>query len=143
MIYLSSLSKVITASLNGAEGEIINVELHLTNGFPCLNIVGLPDITVRESKERVRSAIIMAGFKFPNKRMTVNLYPGNVRKGGTHFDLPIAVGILAAKYEISSENLKNIAIFGELSLNGEVKKIRGALPLTLCAIENKFKTCNT
>lgn len=133
------LAKINTATLKGISGEIIRVETDLARGLPTFNMVGLPNRTIKESIPRINSAIVNSGYEYPQKKITVNLSPANSSKDGAHFDLPIAVGILAAKYEISSENLKNIAIFGELSLNGEVKKIRGALPLTLCAIENKFR----
>ncbi len=125
------LSKVKTCVLQGLNGYIVEVETDITNGLPCLNIVGLPDISIREAKERVRSAIKNSGFEFPLRRITINLAPANLRKEGSQLDLSIAVGILSATSIIESQNLDNIAFAGELSLDGNLNKIEGALPITI------------
>lgn len=124
-------AKVLSCSLKGIESEITLVEVDLSNAIPSFNIVGLPDVEVKESKERVRSAIINTGYKFPSKRITINLSPANTKKEGTHFDLPMAVGIMYALEYISFPNAKEYAIIGELSLDGRINRINGALPLIL------------
>ncbi len=124
-------AQVISGSLNGLDAEVIIVEVDLANGLPGLQVVGLPDISVRESKERIRAAIGNSGYKFPAKRITVNLSPANTRKEGTQFDLPIAIGILSASGLIKSESFKSFAFIGELSLDGKIRSIKGALPLVI------------
>nr|WP_315022834.1 YifB family Mg chelatase-like AAA ATPase [uncultured Aminipila sp.] len=124
------LSKVYTGSLYGLVTKLVSVETDLSSGLPSLVMVGLPDITVRESKDRVRNAIMNSGYKFPAKRITVNLSPANTKKEGSHFDLPIAVGLLASIGIIPEcNNLKEYAFMGELSLAGNINRIDGALPL--------------
>ncbi|MEG2200126.1 MAG: magnesium chelatase domain-containing protein, partial [Anaerovorax sp.] len=122
------LSKVYTGSLYGLESQVVTVETDLTPGLPTLALVGLPDMTVRESKERIRSAILNSGEKFPQKRITINLSPANARKEGSHFDLPMAMGILAALESVKTDKLSQFALIGELSLDGEVNGVRGVLP---------------
>lgn len=124
-------SKVLSCSLKGIESEVTVVEADLSNAIPSFNIVGLPDVEVRESKERVRSAIVNSGFRFPSKRITINLCPADTRKEGTHFDLPMAVGILSALEYIEKKDFHDYAIIGELSLDGKINRINGALPLIL------------
>ncbi|EJO5348192.1 YifB family Mg chelatase-like AAA ATPase [Clostridium botulinum] len=131
-------SKIITATLNGACCNLISVEVDISHGLPAFNIVGLADTSVKESKERVKAAITNSGYEFPISRITVNLSPADIRKEGSSFDLPIALGILAATEQIKSENLKDYIVLGELSLFGEINKIRGALPIALEALENNF-----
>jgi magnesium chelatase family protein len=123
--------KITTAAFSGVDGVIVTVEIDISNGLPCFNIVGLPDISVKESKERVRSAIVNSGFEFPVNRITINLAPADLKKDGSQFDLPIAVGILLATEQIKSGNMEEYLFLGELSLSGEVKKIKGALPIVM------------
>lgn len=129
-------SKVISCSLNGLESDITLVEADLSAGLPALAIVGLPDAAVKESKERIRTAIANSGYKFPSKRITINLSPANTKKEGTHFDLPIAMVIMAAIEYIDSEKIKEYAFLGELSLDGMINRINGALPLVI-GLRNK------
>ncbi len=135
------ISKIISGALAGIDGYIVEAEVDISSGLPCFDIVGLPDSAVKESKERVRTAIKNSGFAFPVKRITVNLAPANTRKEGPSFDLPIAVGILTCIDAISSENVKNIFFAGEVSLDGGIKPISGILPLIYGAFENGIKKC--
>lgn len=123
--------KITTAAFSGIDGIIVTVEIDISNGLPCFNIVGLPDISVKESKERVRSAIVNSGFEFPVNRITINLAPADLKKDGSQFDLPIAIGVLLATEQIKAVNINDYLILGELSLSGEVKKIKGALPIVM------------
>ena len=127
------LAKAYSNAVVGIEGYLVEVEIDLAQGLPAFNIVGLPDVAVKEAKERVRAAIKNSGFQFPVKRITVNLAPADIRKKGAAFDLPIAVGILAALGVIEEETLANYTLVGELSLNGAVKKITGVLSMALAA----------
>lgn len=127
------IAKVATATVYGIDGIKIDVEVDITFGLPAFNMVGLPETSVRESKERVRSAIKNAGFEFPGDRITINLAPADVRKEGSTFDLPIALGVLAAMGAIKKESLSGHLIAGELSLDGRIKPVRGILPITMLA----------
>lgn len=131
--------KILTAAHSGIEGNIITVEADISSGLPCFNIVGLADMSVKESKERVRSAIINSGYEFPVKRITVNLAPADLKKEGSLFDLPIAIGILAATKQIPYQISKDYLFFGELSLSGELNGIRGALPIVIEGFRNNIK----
>lgn len=133
------LSKVYTTSLYGLESNLITVETDLNNGLPAVNMVGLPDVTVREARERIRAAIVNSGFRFPAKRITINLSPANTKKAGSHFDLPIAVGMLAAIGEIQAYELEKYVFIGELSLDGKINRVSGVLPLVLGAREAGIK----
>ncbi|MCX7966382.1 MAG: YifB family Mg chelatase-like AAA ATPase [Syntrophorhabdaceae bacterium] len=133
------ISKIFTATLFGINGKVIEVEVDITYGLPSFNIVGLPEASVKESKERVRSAIKNTGFEFPSDRITVNLAPADVRKEGSSFDLPIAVGILASMGVIKPEKIKDFFIAGEISLDGGIKPIRGVLPITILASKEGIK----
>jgi magnesium chelatase family protein len=125
-------SHVESISLIGIKGVRVTVEVDVSNGLPSFNIVGLPDEAVQESRERVRSAIKNAGFEFPLRRITVNLAPAEVKKEGSTFDLPIAIGILAVTGVIkNSDSLKNYFFAGELSLDGSIRSISGALPMVM------------
>ncbi|MCH9008106.1 YifB family Mg chelatase-like AAA ATPase [candidate division KSB1 bacterium] len=126
-------AKVISAALLGIDAYIVEVEAHLEKGLPALAIVGLPEGAVRESKERVNAAIKNSDFRFPQKRITINLAPADVKKEGSAFDLPIAVGVLAAMGQVSPEQLQDYIILGELSLDGSLRSIRGALPIAIAA----------
>jgi magnesium chelatase family protein len=132
------LSKIKTCVLYGLEGYEVDVETDLSGGLPNFNIVGLPDISIKESKERVRSAIKNCRFDFPVSRITVNLAPANLKKEGSQIDLPIAVGILAASKAIKPVDEKT-CIIGELSLDGKVTAIDGALPMVISMRNNSFK----
>lgn len=125
------LSKVKTCVLQGLNGYIVEVETDISRGMPAFNIVGLPDTSIRESKERVRTAIKNSGFEFPLSRITINLAPANLKKEGSQLDLSIAVGILLATGTIMSKDLSKVSFIGELSLDGKINKIHGALPLVI------------
>jgi len=123
----------------GVDGHLVRVEVDLVRRLPATVIVGLPSGEVRESVERVRSAILASGFEYPRLRITVNLGPADLRKEGTGFDLPIAVGILAASGQIPAEALEGVLFSGELSLGGELRPIRGVLPLCTMAAKSHLK----
>ncbi len=128
-----ALAAVHTATLFGLEALLVQVEVDLALGMPNFDLVGLPEIAVRESRVRVRAAIHNSGFHLPQKRITVNLAPGNLKKEGAGFDLPIALGILAAAELLDPATLHNRLFAGELSLTGELRHIPGALPLAVLA----------
>lgn len=125
------LAKVDSACALGIDACKVIVEVDISNGIPSFSIVGLPDTAIKESRDRIRSAIKNSGFDFPTKRITVNLAPADIKKEGAGFDLPIAVAILVATGALEAERFKEYIICGELSLNGEVKSIKGALPIAL------------
>ena len=133
------LSKIKTCVLYGLEGYEVDVETDLSGGLPNFNIVGLPDISIKESKERVRSAVKNCGFGFPVSRITVNLAPANLKKEGSQIDLPIAVGILSATKAIQRKVDEKTFIIGELSLDGKINAIDGALPMVISMRNNNFK----
>ena len=124
----ASFAQVSSASVDGIEGTVVRVEVDLALGLPHFAMVGLPDAAVRESRERVRAAIKNADLEFPVRRITVNLAPAGIRKEGPRFDLPIALGVLAASGQVPAASLEGTAILGELSLTGDVHPVRGALP---------------
>ncbi len=126
-----SLATIHTRAAVGIQAPPVTVEVHLANGLPALNIVGLPEAAVKESKDRVRAALQNAQFEFPARRITVNLAPADLPKEGGRFDLPIALGILAASGQIPSDKLEQYECIGELALSGELRPIRGALPVAL------------
>lgn len=132
------IAKVFSSSVVGLDAVIVEVEVDIGMGLPVFSVVGLPDTAVKESKERVRSAIKNSAQKFPSHRVTINLAPADLKKEGSAFDLPIAVGLLAKQGIIQTTPLKNYLMVGELSLNGGVKPIRGALPMAICAKEAGF-----
>ncbi len=117
-------------ALFGIDALPIEVEVDVSAGLPGFSIVGLPDAAVQEARERVRVAILNSGFKFPTKKVIVNLAPANLRKEGAAFDLPIALGILAVAGEVPSERLESLASVGELSLDGALRPLRGALSMS-------------
>lgn len=122
-------------ALQGLEGYLVSIEVDISPGMPYFEIVGLPDMSVKESRERVKTAIKNSEINFASKRIIVNLAPANTRKGGSNFDLPIAVGILIAmevvKNEEINEYLKNTIFIGELSLNGKIERVNGILPICI------------
>ena len=127
-------SNVKTISLNGLEGDLIEVQTDITAGLPSFTVVGLPDVSIKEAKERVRACIKNSDIDIPSRRILVNLAPADKRKEGTGFDLPIAVGILIAMGEIKSNKLKDFedtVFLGELSLDGKVNRIKGVLPMCI------------
>ncbi|RZM02344.1 MAG: ATP-binding protein, partial [Variovorax sp.] len=127
-----SLSLVQSRALLGLEAPSVTVEVHLANGLPSFTLVGLADVEVKEARERVRSAIQNAGLEFPNnKRITVNLAPADLPKDSGRFDLPIALGILAASGQIDAGRLAGHEFAGELSLSGQLRPVRGALAMAL------------
>lgn len=134
------LAKVKTASLTGTEGSLVTVEADISGGLPSYNVVGLAGATVKESEGRVRAAILNAGYKYPRNRVTVNLSPANVRKTGSHFDLAIAAAIILAVEKKDGNSLSDCAFFGELTLDGTLASVRGALPLALCVMEAGVRT---
>lgn len=133
------LARVFSCAVLGLDGVIVEVEVDLANGLPGVIIVGLPDAAVQESRERVQSAIKNSGLLFPRKHVRVNLAPASVRKEGPSYDLPIALGILAASDQIPIEVLQDILVVGELSLDGSVRHVRGVLPMTALAVEKGFR----
>lgn len=129
-----SLAVVKTRARVGVESPIVTVEVHISNGLPGLSMVGLPETAVRESKDRVKSAIINSKFKFPGSRkITVNLAPADLPKEGGRFDLPIALGILAASEQLPKHALENKEFLGELALTGQLRPVKGVLPAAICA----------
>ncbi|OPX18545.1 hypothetical protein BXT86_00600 [candidate division WOR-3 bacterium 4484_100] len=132
------LSKVYSCATYGIDGYLIDVEVDLAPGLPGFTTVGLPDNAVKESKDRVFAAIKNAGFRFPTKKITVNLAPADIKKEGSSFDLPIAVGILGAEGSISTGQLNRYAILGELSLDGSLRPIKGAISIALAVKENRL-----
>ncbi|HET7176014.1 MAG TPA: YifB family Mg chelatase-like AAA ATPase [Gammaproteobacteria bacterium] len=127
------LAKIFSRAQAGVDAPAVTVEVHQSNGLPALNIVGLPEAAVRESKDRVRSALINSRFDFPARKLTVNLAPADLPKEGGRFDLPIALGILVASGQLPPEPLAGMEFLGELSLSGELRPVRGALPAALKA----------
>jgi magnesium chelatase family protein len=133
------LAKVNSCAVIGLDAALVNVEVDVANGAPIFIVVGLPDAAVQESRERVRAAIKNSGLTFPLKRVTVNLAPADLRKEGPAYDLPIAVGVLAASQQLNSD-LSNALVIGELSLDGAVRHTNGVLPMAMLARERGIKT---
>ena len=127
------LARVRSAAVLGVEAYPVDVEVDLSNGLPSFSTVGLPQGAVREGRERVHAALANAGFSFPLNRITVNLAPADVRKGGSAFDLPIALGLLIASGQLKGARLHDQLFVGELGLEGDLRPVRGALPLALAA----------
>ncbi|WP_380184458.1 YifB family Mg chelatase-like AAA ATPase [Kalamiella sp. sgz302252] len=132
-----SLSVIYTRAAIGVEAPLVAVEVHLSNGLPALTLVGLPETTVKEARERVRSALINCGFSFPARRITVNLAPADLPKEGGRYDLPIAIAILAASEQIRAENLSQYELLGELALTGALRGVQAAIPAAMAAAEAK------
>jgi magnesium chelatase family protein len=128
-----SLAVLYSRSLSGVAAPLVTVEVHLAGGLPIINIVGLPEAEVRESRDRVKAALQNAGFEFPQRRVTINLAPADVPKESGRFDLPIAIGILAASGQLPAEALKHYEFAGELALTGELRPVRGAFAMMLYA----------
>lgn len=126
-----SLATVYARAQVGMQAPLVTVEVHLSNGLPSLSIVGLPEAAVKESKDRVRSAIINSGFEFPSKRITINLAPADLPKEGGRFDLPIAIGVLIASNQIKADDIKHYEFAAELSLSGKLRAVKGILPFAI------------
>ena len=127
------LAKVLSSAVIGIDAFLVEVEVDITSGLPTFTTVGLPEASVKESKERVKSAISNSGYTFPDDRITVNLAPAHIKKEGTGFDLPIALGILTATQIISQNIISKYLVLGELSLDGRIKPVKGSLPMALAA----------
>ncbi len=125
------IARVLSSAVLGIDAYIVKVEAHLERGLPAFFTVGLPEGAVKESKERVGAAIKNSGYNFPNRRITINLAPADIRKEGSAFDLPIAVGLLAAIGEVDAANLDKFVILGELSLDGSLRSVKGVLPISV------------
>ncbi|MGK0271229.1 MAG: magnesium chelatase family protein [Cocleimonas sp.] len=130
-----NLALVYSRTNDGINAPLVTVEVHLGNGLPGFSIVGLPEMAVKESKDRVRAAIINSKFDFPAKRITVNLAPADIPKDGGRFDLPIALGILAASGQIAEKSLASYEFIGELALGGQLRPVKGVLPTAYAASE--------
>lgn len=129
-----SLSVAYTRAAIGIQAPLVTVEVHISNGLPALSLVGLPETTVKEARDRVRSAILNSGFTFPAKRITVNLAPADLPKEGGRYDLPIAIAILAASEQIPAVKLPHYEFLGELALTGALRGIQGAIPAAVAAL---------
>lgn len=133
------LAVVYTRANLGINAPLVTIEVHLGNGLPGFHLVGLPETTVKESRDRVRSAMINAGFEFPNKRITVNMAPADLPKGGGRFDLAIAVGIICAAEGLGAGCLEEYEFVGELALSGQLRSVQGALPMAFAAAKSQRK----
>ena len=122
------LARLESAAVFGVDAHPVHIEVDVGLGLPFFRMVGLPDASVKESRDRVRAAIRNSGFQFPTHRITINLAPADVRKAGSSFDLPIALGILAAEGVLTSRELEHVVLVGELSLDGTIHGARGILP---------------
>lgn len=132
------LARLASAALRGLSAEPVDVEVDLSRGLPAWNMVGLPEAAVRESRDRVRSSLLNSGFEFPLRHITVNLAPADRRKDGTHFDLPVAIGLLIASGQLRMKSPELPFIMGELALDGRLNPVIGALPLALFARQTCF-----
>src|SRR5215467_13356202 len=127
-------------ALSGFDAPPVTVEVHLSGGLPAFNLVGLPDTEVKESRDRVRAALQNAQFDFPSRRITVNLAPADLPKDSGRFDLPIALGVLAATGQIDAAKLAGHEFAGELSLSGQLRPVRGALAMALALHTGRVAT---
>jgi magnesium chelatase family protein len=133
------LAKVLSSAVIGIDAFLVEVEVDITSGLPTFTTVGLPEASVKESKERVKSAINNSGYTFPDDRITVNLAPAHIKKEGTGFDLPIALGILTATQIISQNIISKYLVLGELSLDGRIKPVKGSLPMAIAAKNARYE----
>jgi len=133
------LAKVLSYGLSGIDGFLVSVETDISNGLSKLDLVGLADTAVKESKDRVRSAIKNSGYPYPVDAVTINLAPADKKKEGPLYDLPIAISVLTAQGNINYEKIKNVIFLGELSLDGSVKRVNGILPILISARSNGYK----
>ncbi|MBM3324093.1 MAG: YifB family Mg chelatase-like AAA ATPase, partial [Calditrichaeota bacterium] len=132
-------SEVTSAAMMGVDAYLVRVEAHLESGFYAFAVVGLPDSAVKESRDRVSAAVKNSGFIFPNRRITINLAPADIRKEGSAFDLPMAVSLLAASGQLQMDRLNGVGILGELALDGKIRPVRGVLPVTNAARREGLK----
>jgi magnesium chelatase family protein len=121
------IATIPSAVLIGVDGKQVSVEVHVSNGLPGFTVVGLPDAAVRESRDRVRAALLSSGLTWPLRRVTVNLAPSGIRKGGAGLDLPIAIGVLVAAEALESETVDGVAFIGELGLDGSLRGVPGTV----------------
>ena len=133
------LARVLSSAVMGIDAYIVEVEIDISDGLPAFATVGLPDSAVKESRERVTAAIKNSGFYFPPSRITANLAPADVRKEGSAFDLPMALGVMAATGQIQPDNFERMLVLGELALDGSVRSVHGCLPMAAIAQENQLK----
>ena len=143
MTIVFMLAKVCSAAVNGIEAYAVEVEVNAGWGDTVIVIVGLPDTAVKESRDRVTTAIHNSGFKFTMGRTTINLAPAHVKKEGPSFDLPIAVGMVAASEQIETDQLENFVMVGELALTGAVRPVKGVLPIALRARQDRLPKTST
>ena len=135
----TTLAQIKSMSLVGIDGYLINVQVDISSGLPSWDIVGLPDASIKESKQRVRAALKNIGYSLPSRKIVINLAPANIKKEGAFFDLPIALGILCAFNVISKQQLEDYIFVGELSLDGNLNKINGVLPICIEALKLGIK----
>jgi len=133
------LSKVKSMALHGLEGYLVDVQVDVSSGLPAWEVVGLPDASVKEAKERVKTAIKNSDVEFQSKRIVVNLAPADTKKEGSSYDLPIAIGILISMEIIHNPNIENMVFIGELSLDGKISKVNGVLPMCIEAMRLGIK----
>lgn len=134
-----ALTQLTTRAEEGIHAPVVYVEVHISNGLPSFSIVGLPEAAVRESRDRVRSAIINSGFQFPARKITVNLAPADLPKEGGRYDLAIALGILASSAQINAQSIQHVEVFGELGLSGELRQVSGLIPALIQSEKNSHK----
>ena len=132
------LAHVLSSTLLGVDAYLVQVETDISDGSSAYNTVGLPDSAIKESKDRVTAAIKNSDLHFPSSRITINLAPADIRKEGSAFDLPIALGILAATGQIDADNLNSVITVGELALDGRIRPVNGSLPIALSAKSNQL-----
>lgn len=130
------ISKVNSCAISGIDGYIVNVEVDMSNGIPSMDIVGLPDTAVKESKERVKAAVKNCEFSYPQKKIIVNLAPAHTKKEGAYFDLPITAAILISSGQLIADDIDDYVLIGELSLDGSLRSVNGVLPMALAAKEH-------
>ncbi|MBI4517726.1 MAG: YifB family Mg chelatase-like AAA ATPase [Deltaproteobacteria bacterium] len=133
------LATVLSSALQGIDALLVEVEVDIAGGLPQMAVVGLPEGAVKESKDRVRSALKNCGYEFPQRKITINLAPADIKKEGSAYDLPIAMGLLAAAGKLPAEQLRNYVLLGELSLDGRVKAVRGTLPTAAAVSEKRLR----
>ena len=134
-------STILSGAVYGMNSYLVHVEVDMAQGLPCFVMVGSPGSEVRESGERVRVALKNSGVVIPPMHIAVNISPGDIRKVGTGFDLPIAVAVLCAMGKVSSESVEKVLLLGELSLDGQLRPVRGVLPIAVCAAKNGIRHC--
>lgn len=134
-----ALARTQSVVLEGIRGHVVEVETHLGAGLPNVRLVGLPDASLNEARDRCRAALINSGHPWPNRRVTIGLSPASLPKAGSHFDLAIALGVLAAEALVPPESLLGCVVIGELALDGRLRAVPGVLPATLAAAAAGFR----